>query len=155
MACFVTGIAPTSDVSELESLLGGVPNIDRTKLSVITKEEQSDKHDSSFLNFIHAGDPTIDGGTFGSLDRNAIMTGSGGTGVPGIGRGNSPLGLLGSDDVVSAIGTLPIPADEASNYNDALHDGRCVVAYECADGEAAGVEEAMRAAGVRKVKTFR
>ena len=155
MPCFVTGIVSTNDISELETILGGVPNVDRSKLSVITKAEQTDEHDASFLNFIHAGGPEIESRGMGSIGGDTIMTGGGGTNVPGINRDPQAMGLLGSPRVVSAIGTLPIPDDEAENYNDALHDGRTVIAYECTDAEAAAIEGAMREAGVRRVKTYR
>lgn len=157
MACFVTGIVSTSDVSELEKTLGEVPNIDRTKLSVITKSAQTDAHDRSFLNFIHAGGPRIDSDAFGSVaGRNSqIMTGGGGTGVPGMSSDGTGLGFLSHSNLIAAIGTLPILADEASNYNDALDDGRSVVAYECTDTDSGSIEAAMRNVGVRRVKTFR
>lgn len=143
MACFVTGIVPTNDVSEVEKLLDAVPGIDHSKLSVITSSARTGEHDDSFVNFVHAaGDATI-------------MTGSGGTSVPGINRDPSGMGLLGHPHVVNALGVLPIPEDELENYNDALEDGRCVIAYECSDGAAAAMEGAMQQAGVRRVKTFK
>ncbi len=156
MPCYVTGIVPTTEVSELEKVLGDVPNVDQAKLSIITREAETSQHESSFLNFIHLAEAgeTDD---LGSLLRNdsGIMTGSGGTGVPGISRSGSGLDFLNSAHVEAEIGVIPIPQDERANYNDALAQGRVVVAYECSDTETGAVESAMRQAGVRKVKTYR
>ncbi len=156
MPCYVTGILPTSDVSELEKILGGVPNMDHAKLSVITREAQTEEHDESFLNFIHVG-RSISGDDFGTLANldTAIMTSSGGTGVPGITRSGSGLDFLNSEYVAAEIGVLPIPDDERANYNDALEEGRCVVAYDCKDEDTNAIEAAMHQAGVHRVKTYR
>jgi hypothetical protein len=156
VACYVTGIVPTSDVAELEKALGGVPNIDNSKLTVITKSEQTDEHEESFLNFIHVGEPT-EGDDFGSLLNmdTTLMTSGGGTGVPGITRSGSGLDFLHSEYVAQEVGILPIPEDERANYNDALEEGRVVVAYECSDADTNAIETAMHQAGARRVKTFR
>jgi hypothetical protein len=152
--CFVTGIVSTNDVSELESMLGGAPNVDRSKLSVITTAEPSVEHDESFLNFIHASGPDIESATMGRIGGDTIITGSGGTGVPGMNTSGASVNILFSEHVTRHIGMLPIPDDEIDNYSDALQDGRCVVAYDCSGGDAAAVESAFQAAGVKKVKTF-
>lgn len=76
MACFVTGIVPTE--------LGPMPGIDKTKLNVITAAGSTREHEESFLNFIHAGGPEIESATMGHIGGDTIMTGSGGTGVPGL-----------------------------------------------------------------------
>jgi hypothetical protein len=156
VATFVTGIVPTQNISELESTLGTVEGVDRSKLTVITKAERSYEHDSSFLNFVHAGGAQIDSDVVGRLagGGGSPAIGTDGTGVPGIGASSSSLGLLGSPKVAQTVGTLPIPPDEADNYNDALEDGRCVIAYEADPALASTVETAFRNAGVRKVKTF-
>lgn len=142
MACFVTGIIETNDIAQVEKILAGVPNLDHSKLSVITASAKTDAHEDSFVPFLHAA-----GGA-------SIMTGDGGTNVPGINRDPQALGYLGHNDVVNAIGILPIPEDEAANYNDALEAGRCIVAYDCSNGDEAAVESAFQAAGVRRVKVF-
>ena len=152
--CFVTGIAPTNDVAELEKMFA-IDGLDRSKLIVITKADRTDEHDSSFLNFIHAGGPHIDGDAVGTLSgtRSSIMTGSGGTVVPGIGAATNSLAYWGVSHGEQHVGLLPIPADEADNYNDALDNGRAVVGYQCAE-DPTNIEAALRTAGVRKVKTF-
>ena len=141
MAAFVTGIAPTQNVDELEKILGSVTGADRSKFVVLTSAERTDEHDDSFINFVHAttgGDEIIEGG--------------GGTGVPGINSG-SGLGYLAHPHVIQHVGALPIPEDEADNYNDAIDNGRTVVAYP-ADGDASAAEAAFKAAGLLHVKTF-
>lgn len=137
-------------------MLGGIAGIDKSKLTVITKADRSYEHDSSFLNFFHASGPQIDSDAAGQMiDGTAIMTGGGGTGVPGIGSSSASLGGVAKAKAIQHVGTLPIPEDEADNYNDAIEDGRSVVAYECDDAQAAALEDAFRNAGVRKVKTFK
>jgi hypothetical protein len=152
---YVTGIAPTEEVTELEAMLGNVTGVDHAKLTIITKVDQSEEHDESFLNFIHAGAPEIDTNLMGHIGGDSIMTGSGGTGVPGMTTGVSTLGYFDHPHVIQHIGNLPIPDDEAENYTDAIDDGRVVLAYKCADTEAATYEGAFHSAGVRHVKTFR
>ena len=154
--CFVTGIAPTQDVSELEKMLGSAPNLDRTNLVVITTADRTERHDRSFLNFIHAGGPQIDAEVVGSsiAGADSIITGSGGTGVPGIGADHNSLGYLGHPHLIQHVGSLPIPADEAENYNDALDDGRSVVAYKSGNNDCASFEGVFHTAGLRHIKTF-
>lgn len=154
-ACFVTGIAPTEEVAELEAMLGNVPGVDHSKLTIITKVDRTDEHDESFLNFIHAGAPAIEGDVMGHIGGDTIMTGGGGTGVPGMTTSVSTLGYFAHPHVVQRVGALPIPEDEADNYNDAIDEGRVVVAYACEDSETAQYEGAFHSAGVRHVKTFR
>jgi hypothetical protein len=139
VAAFVTGIAPTQDVAALETMLGQIANVDRTKFVVITTASRTDDYDDSFINFAHAGgdDRQFDG------DRSSH--------VPGI--TDSAIGYLGHHNVVQHVGTLPIPDDEADNYNDAIDEGRSVVAYPV-DGDASVVEAAFKSAGLKHVKTF-
>ena len=155
MACFITGIAPTNDVAALEEMLGSIPNIDRSKLTVITTAPETGPHIESELKFVHVGSHVESGGHGGVASGGyGIMTGFGGTSVPGIGSGPSSLGLLGAAPVTEQLGTLPIPADEVGNYNEALRGKRGVIAYECIDEDRAALEVAFRSAGIRHVKTF-
>ncbi len=153
---FVTGIIPTCDIAELERVIGSIAGIDRSRLTVITKATRSDDHDRSFLNFLHASGPIIDAETAGTglLEPDRIMTTSGGTGVPGIGSNQTSYGTLHYPRLIQHVANLPIPDDEADNYNDALDDGRCVVAYQAEPAEVAAYESAFDKAGIRKVKTF-
>jgi len=139
---FVTGIAPTQDVSELERMLGGIAGFDRTKFVVVTKADRTDEHDDSFLEFAHA-----------ASQEHLILDG-GGTTVPDMNIHGSELGYLGHPHVVQHVGNLPIPEDEADNYNDAIDNGRTVVAYPV-EGDVTASEAAFRAAGLAHVKAFR
>jgi len=154
-ACFVTGIVPTEEVPTLEKMLGDVPGVDHALLTILTKCDRSDEHDSSFLNFIHCGAPAIEGDVIGRIGGDSIMTNAGGTSVPGITARNETLGYFAHPHVEQHVGTLPIPEDEADNYNDAIDSGRVVVAYNCGDGDTSTLEKAFRESGVLHVKTFR
>ena len=145
MAAFVTGIAQTQDVDELEKLLGGITGVDHDKFVVITKCERTDEHDDSFLAFAHAAE--VEG-------TNKLILDGGGTGVPTSSAGDDTAGYLGHPHVVQHCGNLPIPEDEADNYNDAIDNGRSVIAYPV-DGDAAAVQTAFHNAGLAHVKTFR
>lgn len=154
--CFVTGIAPTQDVTALEQTLGSVPGLDRARLTVLTMADRSDRHDRSFIRFIHLGGAELDAEMVGDslVDSGGSITSSGGTGVPGIAASERSMGYLGHPRVEQHVGVLPIPEDEADNYNDALDDGRCVVAYKSDPANCAALEAAFNAAGLAKVKMF-
>ena len=157
MACYVTGITPSNDIAEIEQIVGKIDGIDRAKLTVLTKADRTYEHESSFLNFIHTTEPFIDSDAVGSLSTHneSLLTGGTGTGVPGIGGGMTHLTSSTSDRSPQRVGNLPIPTDEADNYNDAIEDGRSVIAYDCDPAQQAVFEEAFRKAGVNKVKTFK
>jgi hypothetical protein len=141
VAAYVTGIAQTQNVNDLEKLLGGIEGLDTTKFVVITSADRTDEHDDSFIEFVHAaGD-------------DHIILDSGGTQMPGLEIATDKLGYLGHPHVIQHVGSLPIPDDEADNYNDAIDDGRSVVAY-VADGNAPRLEAEFRKAGLAHVKTF-
>jgi hypothetical protein len=140
-------------------MLGNVPNIEHSKLKVITREAPTEEHDESFLNFLHAGGLRTDAGVSGGLTGNdEIMTGSGGTGVPGINRDSVSLGYMSTErstEAFEAFEELMIPEDEMSDYDDALNDGRTVVAYECSEADSDAVGKAMQQAGVKRVRTHK
>jgi hypothetical protein len=142
VAAYVTGIAPTQDVNDLEKMLGGLAGLDNAKFVVITSADRTDEHDDSFIEFVHA-----------ASEDHWILDG-GGTQMPGLEIATDKLGYLGHPHVIQHVGTLPIPEDEADNYNDAIDNGRSVVAY-AVDGNIAEVESEFRSAGLAHVKTFR
>jgi hypothetical protein len=86
-----------------------------------------------------------------------IMTGSGGTSVPGVGGSGASLSSFGGHHGgTDYLGGLQfIPPDEAQNYNIAIAEGRSLVTYKASAEEAASMEAAFREAGLRKVKTFK
>jgi hypothetical protein len=139
VAAFVIGIASSQDVDVLEKTLGGMNGFDRSKFVVITTDEPSEDHDDSFINFVHAS---------GDDDMNL---GDEGTRVPGL--QTTTLGYLAHPHFVRHVGKLPIPDDEADNYNDAIDNGRAVVAY-AVDANTAEAEAGFRGAGLAHVKTF-
>jgi hypothetical protein len=151
---FVTGIAPTQKVDELEKMLAGISGIDNARLTVITKATRGEEHERSFLTFVHTGKRDIDaevvGGHIGADD--AIIGGSGGTGVPGLAPG-SPWAHLEHPHVAQHVGELPIPDDEADNYNDAIEDGRTVVAYKL-NGDKDAALAGFHAAGLSVVRSY-
>jgi hypothetical protein len=123
-----------------------MPGLDHSKFVVITNCERTDEHDDSYLKFAHAAD--VEGS-------NSLILDGGGTRVPDINEpGNIQLGYLSHPHVVQHCGNLPIPEDEADNYNDAIDSGRSVVAYPIDGGAQAAIEAAFRGAGLAHVKSF-
>jgi len=141
VAAFVTGIAQTQDVDALEKLIGSM-GLEHDKFVVITKADRTDEHDESFINFVHA-----------TTGGDEIITGGGGTGVPDL-NPSGGLAYLSHPHVVQHVGNLPIPEDEADNYNDAIDNGRTVLAYPVDGGSQASIEAAFRSAGIVHVKPF-
>jgi len=142
VAAFVTGIAPTQDVNELEKMLSSMPSLDHSKFVVITKADRTDEHDDSFIQFVHAA------------SQDHLLLNDPGTSVPGI-NPSAPLNdYLSHPHVIQHVGNLPIPDDEADNYNDAIENGRTVVAYPV-DGDAAAAQSLFHQVGLLHVKTFR
>lgn len=140
----VAGIAPTSDTAKIEQMLAKA-SLDSARLAVITKA----KAQGTLRNEHHGGGALTSSST--------IMTGSGGTGVPGVGGGNASLSSLsGHSAAPDYLGGLPmISADQANNYNIAIFEGRALVTYKATDEEAPSIQTAFREAGLRNVKTFR
>lgn len=140
----VAGIAPTSDGAQIEKMLAQT-TLDSTRLAVVSKSQSQGKVHDDF----HGG---------GSLTSSStIMTGSGGTGVPGVGGGNASLSsLAGHGSVPDYLGGLPlISPDQAHNYNVAISEGRALVTYKATPEEASSIERTFREAGLRNVKTFK
>lgn len=140
----VTGIAPTSDPAKLESILQNC-NCDRARLAFVTKATAQLPGQAE-----HAG------GAGALAASSTIMTGAGGTGVPGMGSSGASLSSFGYGGVPDYLGGLPlIPKDAASNFNIAIAEGRCLVTYKAEPDEASTVEAAFRQAGLRNVKIFK
>lgn len=86
--------------------------------------------------------------------RSAVASGSGGTGVPGMGTKltlNSYFADTAPVDYLRNIGIFP---DAAHYYNIAIDEGRCVIAYNTSVEEAPIIEERFRACGFVKVRRF-
>lgn len=140
----VTGIAPTADPAQVSQMLAG-SSLDETRLSTVSKtsaEGQMQSHDQH-------GKPSLS-------SSSTIMTGAGGTGVPGIGGGHASFSVTGHGATADYLGGVPlIPRDQAEHFNVAIAEGRTLVMYKAAPEEAGNVEAAFRTAGLRKVKIFR
>jgi hypothetical protein len=153
----VVGIFPSSDVTSLETALGNVPGLDRGRLSVLTADSKTEAHEDSFLSFMHVAEeverepsPDITHGT-------GLLTDFGGTDVPGLTDSREPsLTDFEEPEVVPHyVGSLPIPSDEAENYDEAISEGRAVVVYPVSsDAERTQLQQALRAAGLRNVQAF-
>jgi hypothetical protein len=141
MDCLVTGIAPTSDKTQVETLLAKC-QCDPQRLAIISKVDRT-------VQDAHHSRPSMSSAA-------TIMTGSGGTGVPGVGGSGASLGSFAHSGGTDFLGGLPfIPPDEAQNYNIAIAEGRSLVTYKASAEEAPAMETAFREAGLRKVKTFK
>jgi hypothetical protein len=141
----VTGIAPAG--VQIAQVLAGA-SLDESRLSMISKASAAAR--------AAAGEEHLGGPSFSSA--STIMTGSGGTGVPGVGGGNASLSSSfgGHGSVPDYLGGVPlIPRDQAQHFNIAISEGRTLVMYKAAPEEAAQIETAFRSAGLRNVKVFR
>ena len=141
----VTGIAPVKDAAQAAQLLADAP-LDESRLSMVTKASGS----ALGAGEGHSGGPSLS-------SSSTIMTGSSGTGVPGMGGSNRSLSSLSSHEAApDYLGGVPlIPADQAANFNIAISEGRTLVMYKAAPEEAPAIESAFRAAGLRNVKIFK
>lgn len=139
----VAGIARTSDPAQLEKILMGCAELDPQRLTIITKSQLTPTYEDSPLRSVHSIGPTM-------------STGSGGTGVPGIGGGSpSLLSSAGRAHVPQYLQDAAIPHDVAENYNIAIDEGRSVVTYRANPDEASTAEATFRSCGLVNVKTFR
>lgn len=142
----VTGIAPTANAAHVSEMLAGAA-LDETRLSTVTKA-------SAQMNLRgggeHAGGPSLS-------TASTIMTGSSGTGVPGMGGSHASLSSFsGHSAVPDFLGGLPlIPPEQAQHFNVAISEGRALVTYKATPEEAPNVEAAFRGAGLRNVKVFK
>ncbi|HLI97511.1 MAG TPA: hypothetical protein VKT72_15685 [Candidatus Baltobacteraceae bacterium] len=138
----ITGIAPAG--AQAAQLLAGT-SLDETRLSAVSKNSAA------------AGAVTGEHGGPSFSSSSTIMTGSSGTGVPGIGGSNASLSsFAGHGGAPDYLGGVPlIPRDQAHNFNIAIAEGRTLVMYKAAPEEAPHIEAAFRNAGLRNVKVFR
>jgi hypothetical protein len=83
-----------------------------------------------------------------------ILADSGGTDVPGLGGRGPSLSSFQHADRPNYLTAFPIPDDEVDNFNGAIDEGRAVIAYPDAGGDAAKVVEAFKAAGLRNVRSY-
>lgn len=140
----VTGIAPTANAAQIAELLESA-HLDQTRLSTVTKASAQTRAAQE-----HVGGPSLS-------TASTIMTGSSGTGVPGMGGSHASLSSFsGHSAVPDFLGGLPlIPPEQAQHFNVAISEGRALVTYKATPEEAPNVEAAFRGAGLRNVKVFK
>ena len=153
-AHYVTGIGPTSDCAALESMLLKNAQLNPADFVIVTKVEPTAQHATSRLKFVRAGIEHDAGRTVHGAQTH-MMTGDPGAGVPGVTSGGVGAALVGHAASSHLKVDLPIPSDQLANYATALDEGRCVVAYLVkAEEDAPLVEQTLRDAGLKNVKTF-
>jgi hypothetical protein len=138
----VTGISQNGDITALEAALkaAGLP---LDPIQVIGPDDSTAGAASSL-----------------GLANPGLMTGGGGTGVPGVTSGVPTAGGYGTrtfrnETLSDRLGDLEIPDDEVDNYVDALQAGRTVVAYFAKPDNIAQVESIFRGpVNLVKIKTF-
>ena len=127
----VVGIFPNHDaVAKLvDSLKAG--GFDLERLTVISEEEASEELATSGVQFVLSGEPdeaNLSAGT-------GIITGFGGTGVPGI-TGQSPtIEPFHTESTVDLLGDLDIPDGRTDDYAGAIDAGRAVAGYTGGDAD--------------------
>ena len=98
--------------------------------------------------------------TTSDLDHNVI---AGGTSiltnisepqVPNISSDSRYIGFFAEPHIIDHLAEYAIPQDQVQTYNDAIEAGRSVVVYTAEPGEAPGVEQTFKDAGLKNVKTF-
>ncbi len=142
MGLVVTGISQDGDVSAIEAALKAA-NLPLDPIQLIGPDDSTQGAASSM-----------------GLTNPGLMTGGGqGTGVPGVTSGVPSAGGYGTryfrnEALSDRLGDLEIPDDEMDNYIDALGAGRSIIAYFAKPETVAQIEDAFRASGLRKVKTF-
>ncbi len=154
----IVGVFPSTDVAALEKALSSVTGLNRDKVRIFMADSgAAPPPDSSFHYALlkrDAEEELSPDETHGT----GLMTDFGGTDVPGItdSREQSLTDFEDTQQFPNYLASLPIPDDEVDNYNEALAEGRSVVAYSvAADAETADAVRTLRAAGLRNVETFR
>lgn len=153
----VVGIFPSSDPSAIQSALGG-QQIDLSKVKVVCLEPGSteDFGEDGGLEFVDVEKAMEDNDFSDDMTKGmGIMGDGGGTSVPGLSAGNSLSDFQPRSEAHHAYLTgVGIPEDEIDNFNEAIADGRAVIAYPEAGESAGAVATAFKAAGLRNVRSY-
>ena len=109
MSLVVTGISQTSDISVLHKALeaAGLPT---AALQVIGPDDST-------------------GSVARGIAGAELISGSGGTGVPGLGGGHRVRAFFRNESASDRLGDLEIPDSEVDNYVEALERGKTIVGY--------------------------
>lgn len=151
----VTGIAQSSSPGHLEDALCK-ENVDCGKMAVITRDEPTDMHHESVLNYMHVGQEhaTTDVQHEVIAGGEGILTNWGDPQVPNVSSDNRYIGFFAEPHIIDHLAQYAIPQDQVQNYNDAIEAGRSVVVYKADPGEAPAVEQTFKDAGLKNVQTF-
>jgi hypothetical protein len=153
----VTGIFPDCDPQVIEGALKDKPGVVVGRLKVVTKAAPSRETEESAISFMHVAEMQSSNDFSDDMTHGTgMISDSGGTAVPGMGAGGTKPSLrdFRHGSAADYLVGFAIPSDQVDNYNDAVEDGRCVVAYEASDDEVDKVAGAFKAAGVRNVRAF-
>ena len=153
----VVGIFPGADPAAIEAALAA-QQVDITKVKVIRSSvHATPDDDDSALTFVDV-ERNIESDNFSDdmTKGMGIMGDAGGTGVPGMGTGGAGIAAFSShEDAAKAYLTgIAIPSDEIDNFNDAIEEGRAVIAYPDAGDSVTTIAAAFKAAGLRNIRTF-
>ena len=157
----VVGIFPSSDPNEIQNALGG-QQIDLSKVKIVRRssgdaDAAAEVADDSGLEFVDV-EKAMESNDFSDdmTKGMGIMGEGGGTSVPGLGGANATLSSFSSRSGAhhAYLKGVGIPEDEVDNFNEAIADGRAVVAYPEAGESATAVATAFKAAGLRNVRTY-
>jgi hypothetical protein len=149
----VLGIISNCDPKHVEQTIDAA-GIDRTALSVLTADQPTPEHESSWLSFIHVYEFVESSSLADDMTRGTgVIPDFGGTSVPGLGGEQRALGVLSHPDICDHFVGMNIPSGACELYNDAIEDGRCVLVYRCED-DASVCQANLQQAGAIEVRVF-
>jgi hypothetical protein len=153
----IVGIFPSTDAAALGKALSGAPGLDRERLRIFMADSGAAPPQDASLQYTLLK-PDVEEELSPELTHGTgLLTDFGGTDVPGVtdSRRQSLTDFAEEQEFPNYLGFLAIPDDEVDNYNEALAEGRSVVAYSVeSDSEGAEAQRALRAAGLRNVERF-
>jgi len=150
----VVGIFPNSDPAAIERALAA-HDLDLSKLKVVTRGVDTEAAEDSSIDFVDVERAMEENSLSEDITRGTgVMGDSGGTSVPGIGGVLPTLAdLTASEAYAGYFAGISIPDDEVQNFNEAVYDGRAVVAY-ANPADPAAAAAAFHAAGLLNVRTY-
>ena len=150
----VVGIFPGNDPAAIYKALTD-QHVDLSQVKVVARERSEQAGDYN-LQFMDVEEAMLHNSWSDDMTKSmGIMGDSGGTSVPGVGGGRGPsLGAFTHSARPTYLAAFAIPEDEVDNFNGAIDEGRAVVAYPNAGGDADKVAAAFKAAGLRNVRTY-
>ncbi len=147
MGQVVTGIVQTFDLGALDKALRDA-GLAPARASVLSREYESDGPIGSDITVI---DPGLDAVTSRG---DGIITGGGGTGVPGLTSGSGQREFFREHGLADQISDLEIPDSVLDNYVEAVEAGRTIVVYYAEGEERAAAETAFNGLGYANVRTY-